>query len=44
MDTTEKKIKLTEKDKKTILKNSDICTDSHGGSCSSDPKEKEKMN
>jgi len=43
MKTISKNIKLTEKDKKTITKNSNICTDMHGKSCDTiNPNEKNK--
>lgn len=33
MKNISKKIKLTESDKRTILKNSEVCTDLHGKGC-----------
>ena len=38
-----KKVKLNDGDKKTILKNLNICTDSHGEGCSSSDKSETKQ-
>lgn len=44
MDNNKRNVKLTEKDKKTISKNSDICTDSHGKGCSTEVHKENNRN